>query len=486
MTLEELIASLRKQRDQKIKAERDATAKLTELRAAVDTTTPPTADDIRAAAAARDAARGEVDALTERIEELDKDLERAKAVDALQSQASGTIPAQRGVPYDRVARVGAEARTYRPDTDRSGKQFLRDVQAVFSPGGALATASVDRLTRHMQEEQVERAAYFGDKERMASLDAASERAVGTGAFAGLTVPQYLVDLVAPLARNMRPFADAINRHDLPPDGMTLNLSRITTGTTVGTQATENSAVSQQDIDDTLLTISVLTNAGQQTMSLQASRRGTGTEDVTVQDLIRVYHTELDRRCIYEASIGLSNVATTITYTDATPTVPETYPKFVQGVAQTEAAMLNMASGENLAVMHSRRWYWLQQGLSSTWPLISQPQTIAQMIGANYAETYGMGVRGILPNGTPVIVDNNIATNLGGGTNEDEAFTVDRTECHLWEDPQAPLFIRAEQTAAASLGVLLVVYGFFAFTHQRYAHAQKIGGTGFVTPAFTGV
>ena len=486
MTLEQLIASLRKQRDEKIKAERDAQAKLTELRARVDTTNPPTEDDIRAAGKARDDAREQVDALTERVAELDADLERQRAIDGLQSTPASDLPAQRGVPYDRAARVGAEERTYNRGNDRNGRQFVRDVQAVFSPGGALATASVDRLTRHMQEEQVERAAYFADRERMASLDAASERAVGTAAFAGLTVPQYLTDLYAPLARAARPFADAINKHDLPPDGMTLTLSQITTGTDVGSQATENSAVTEQNIDDTALVVSVLTNAGQQTMSLQASRRGTGTEDITVSDLIRAYHARLDRRLVQEAVIGLSAVATSVAYTDATPTVSETYPKITEAISGVEGAMLDMASGENLAVMHSRRWYWLQQGLSTSWPLIAQPGAMAQMLGENYGEVYGRGVRGVLPNGTAVIVDNNIATNLGAGTNEDEIYTVDRMECHLWEDPQAPLFIRAEQAAAASLGVLLVVYGFFGFTHTRYAQARKVNGTGLITPTFAGV
>ncbi|NJP75623.1 hypothetical protein HCJ99_33610, partial [Streptomyces sp. C1-2] len=51
---------------------------------------------------------------------------------------------------------------------------------------------------------------------------------------------------------------------------------------------------------------------------------------------------------------------------------------------------------------------------------------------------------------------------------------------------APMYIRAEQAKAASLGVLLVVYGYFAYTHARYPHARKISGTGLVTPAFTGV
>jgi hypothetical protein len=49
-----------------------------------------------------------------------------------------------------------------------------------------------------------------------------------------------------------------------------------------------------------------------------------------------------------------------------------------------------------------------------------------------------------------------------------------------------MFIRAEQPKLASLGVLLVVYGYFAYTHARYAQARKIGGTGLVTPTFTGV
>jgi hypothetical protein len=153
-------------------------------------------------------------------------------------------------------------------------------------------------------------------------------------------------------------------------------------------------------------------------------------------------------------------------------------------------MLDQASGENIAVMHSRRWYWLQNGLSSTWPLISQPGIVAQMLGENYNVAYGKGVRGILPNGTPVIVDNNVTTvGLAGavtGGTQDHTYVLDKREAHLWEDPAAPVFIRAEQPAAASLGVLFVLYGYFAYTFQRYAESQVISGTGTVTPAFTGV
>ena len=62
--------------------------------------------------------------------------------------------------------------------------------------------------------------------------------------------------------------------------------------------------------------------------------------------------------------------------------------------------------------------------------------------------------------------------------------VARQEAHLWEDPKAPLFIRAEQTQAKKLGIDLVVYGYFAACFDRVAGVhQKITGTGLVPAVF---
>lgn len=99
------------------------------------------------------------------------------------------------------------------------------------------------------------------------------------------------------------------------------------------------------------------------------------------------------------------------------------------------------------------------------------------------ERYGAGFRGVLPNGTPVVVDNNIATNTGAGTNEDEILFGAQSEFHLWEDPNAPMLIRAEQPKASTLQLLLVVYGYYAFTAERRDHAQVVTGTGLVTPSW---
>jgi hypothetical protein len=93
------------------------------------------------------------------------------------------------------------------------------------------------------------------------------------------------------------------------------------------------------------------------------------------------------------------------------------------------------------------------------------------------------IRGYLPDGTPVITDSNIATNLGAGTNEDEIYLVAPAEFFLWEDPAAPMLIRAESNPKGLL-VDLVVYGYYAFYGNRFTGGHhKVSGTGLTTPSF---
>lgn len=416
---------------------------------------------------ARDGAKADADGIRQKLANANKikaeELENHRAA----QQSTPTPSATRVPAYDQVARVGAEERTYHKGNDRRGAGFIRDLTRQFLYADVQAST---RLARHMAEERVERAQYL-------------ERAVGTGAFAGLTVPQYLTDMYAPATAALRPFADICNKHDLPSSGMTVNISRITTATGVALQSAENAAVQETNIDDTLLTENVQTAAGQQTISRQAIDRGTGVEDVVMDDLFRRYATALNSTLINQATSGLAAVSQAVTYDDASPTGVEAYPKILQGAANAEAALLGFAQPDAV-VMHSRRWYWLQSQMTSTWPLFGQPGISGQTAGTNFAERYGRGARGVLPNGLVAIVDNSVATNLGAGTNQDEAYVVATDECHLWEDPAAPVFIRAEQAAAANLGVLLVLYGYFAYSFRRYSNAfSRITGTGFVTPTF---
>src|SRR5262245_24424760 len=207
---------------------------------------------------------------------------------AKQSREIVPTPAAKRVPrkYDELARVGQEERTYHAGNDRTGAQFLRDVARQYL---RIDPHAEERLARHMHEERIERAAYL-------------QRAAGdttTVNWAGLVVPQFLTDLYAPAIAALRPFANICNQHELPPSGMTVNISRVTTAASVALQATELTAVSATSLDDTLLTENVQTAAGQQTMSRQAIDRGTGIESVVMDDLFRRYATTLDSTLIMQ-------------------------------------------------------------------------------------------------------------------------------------------------------------------------------------------
>lgn len=389
---------------------------------------------------------------------LDDESRNAK----LNEQVSRTAAGNRLPSYDSVARVGMEARTYNAGTDRVGTGFLADVgKAMIGDYSAQ-----ERLMRHTQEEQVERGQYL-------------TRAVGSGNFAGLVVPQYLTELFAPRAQAKRPFADTCNRHDLPANGMTVNISRITTGTGVGLQATENTSVTNVDMDDTLLTEPVQTAAGQQTVSRQAVERG-AVEEVVLGDLFNSYATALDSTLINQASTGLSAVSQLTSYGDVDPTAPELWPFFFQAQSKAEAALLGQATVDHV-IMHNRRWNWLCAQVTTSQPFAATEGHPINRNAVILTNEYGSNVRGVLPNGLRVVVDFNVPTTVG--TNQDEIYVVASEECHLWEDANAPVFIRAEQPQAGTLGILYVVYGYFAYSFRRYTNGmQKIGGTGLAAPA----
>ena len=406
-------------------------------------------------------------------------LARAKKIEAEEAEFDARAnsvtptPAARKMPkYDEVARVGNEERTYHKGNDPRGQGFLRDVcrQYLYND-----VQSASRLAHHMQEERVERANYM---ERAAGD-------IGTSGLGGLVVPQYLIDMVAPMAAAMRPFADICAHHELPAQGMTVYIPSITTATSAGLQASQLTAVSTTSIAETDVVISVQTAAGSQNVSRQAIDRGSGIDEVVLQDLMNRYNTVLDNTLLNGATHGMTNIAlgTLGAYADTQPTGAKLFPKFLAAASGVEATMLAMGRPTH-AVMHSRRWYWLSKEMTSSWPLINSQGIPPYAVGvADPHSAYNSGVRGVLPNGMLIVVDNNVTTTAT--SNQDEIYVVPQAECHLWEDGGAPVFIRAEQPNAAALGVLLVVYGYFAYTFERYPSGamQKIVGTGTTTPAF---
>jgi HK97 family phage major capsid protein len=308
-------------------------------------------------------------------------------------------------------------------------------------------------------------------------------------FEGLVVPAYLTSLAAPLARSGRPTLDfATNQMALPPSGMTLNISRMTTGTSTAIQQTQNTAVSETDADDTLLTINVRTIAGQQDLSRQAIERGTGIDSFVIGDLIRSWHTTLDSQVLNGAGTngtikGIRNSGgSAVTFTATTPTVALLYPKLADALQKVQS---NVFTTPTAWIMHPRRLAFLLAGVDGQ----NRPLVVPAAGGPMNAVSTGSGTAqygnsGYQLLGLPIITDASVATDLGAGTNQDEIYLVDGREMHLWEQPGSPFSLRFEATTAGSLTVKSVVYGYAAFTAERYPLAASIiSGTGLAAPTF---
>lgn len=478
MNLKELIKQLRANLAPKL-------TERTELRTSIDTvraacvaeSRDPSEAESRTVVAGNEriaAIDAEVERVNAQIAEYEDEIRRDEAADALAREINPT-----GAPaanQDRGLESVTEKRTYSRDSDPTGATFLRDVAADFLN---LRGAHRERLERHEQEEFAIRG------EQLA------ERAVTAAGSPGLVVPQYLVDMYAAKGRPGRKFADQCRPHALPETGMTVYIPRQTVLTTVDIQAAEMDTVSETDYDDELISVPVRTASGSQTISRQSSERSLGTEDIVFADLMRAYDSALDNKLINSAVWGLLAVANSVTYTDADPTAAELYNKIVGAQATAEDTLLDADEDDFFSLMRGRRWAWLKSQLTDKWPFMAAPGQVGNAVGTNLDNGYQAGVRGHLPDGGDVVTDNNLPNNLGAGTNEDVVAVVARQEAHLWEDPNAPIFIRAEQTQAKKLGIDLVLYGYFAACFDRVVDAQgtpkavhqKITGTGLIAPVF---
>jgi HK97 family phage major capsid protein len=409
-----------------------------------------------------------VDSLVEESRSLDTKIDKMKAQADADVKASEIRSAVADVAMPRAtgsATVTREERTYSPASDAS---FVKD---AFNAQFANDYAANDRLARHMREESIER------------------RDVGTAQFEGLVIPQYLIDLAAPFARAGRPFADfATNKMALPPSGMTLNISRMTTGSSTAVQVTQNDSVSETDVDDTLLTINVRTIAGQQDISRQAIERGTGIDTFVIADLIKSWHTTLDSQILNGAGTagtikGLrASGGNAITFTSTAPTVGLLYPKLADAIQQVQT---NAFVSPTHFVVHPRRLAFLLAAVDST----NRPLVVPAANGPMNAAGVGAGVSqygnsGYQMLGLPIITDASIGTTYGAATNQDEIYCVTASESHLWEQPGSPFALRFDATGAGNLTLKSVVYGYAAYTAERYPLAASIiSGTGLSAPTF---
>lgn len=342
-----------------------------------------------------------------------------------------------------------EPHTYRQDNNAK-VSFFTDLHAA-AKGDSFAQ---ERLARHQKETR-----------DVTTADP------GAGVF---LPPVYLSELWAELPREARPFADAVRKMPLPDAGISLTVPRVTTGTTTAIQSAENAAVSETDIDGTLLTVSVNTIAGQNDVSLRALERTMpGMDFLIFQDLRADYDEQLDTQLIAGTGtsgqhLGIRAVSgvNTVTYTDASPTAAELVPKIFDGIQKIAT---NRKRKADAILLHPTRAAWLASNLSTTFPLF-QLGVLTQAAGTQSA--------GFVDNfaGLRTIVDSNIVFDYGASTDQDEVYVLRTEDLILME---APLRFRVfPDVLSGTLQVRLQVVAFSAFISGRNPTAISIiSGTG---------
>lgn len=396
----------------------------------------------------------DIDVLEQRCKDADVEIERRKAiVERLEKieEARAKAPAVL-VDVEERAEISVirEETTYRPDT---GVSFFRDLATQRTNPDA-----AERLLRHKRETEGR------------DLSSASN---------GFIPPVYLSQFEVDVPRAGRPFANELPKATLPGSGTSFTIPRLATGAAVAAQ-TDGGVVQETDATTDTVTVFVRTIAGQQDMSQQLLDRSDPSFDAVIfRDLLNAYDTELDRQCLHGVAasnehVGIGNVSSinTVTFTEATPTAALTIPKLYDAIQKVASTRFVYPTH---IIMHPRRAASLAAGLSANTPLFQQGG-LNQAVG-----TQDTGVVGTIA-GLPVIVDANIQTTQGTGTNQDTIFVVYMPDMVLMEGEVRTRVLDAP--LSETLEVRLQVFGYSALASERHPKSiAAVTGTGLVTPSF---
>lgn len=405
---------------------------------------------------ARDAASAEVEALDAKVASTERAI---KDEDALGEAQQRTDPTGAKVP---AARTRPVSETYRKDGQRS---YFKDLHMARNKNDR---GAIDRLAEHDR----------------ACADDAEYRALTTvdGAGGDFVPPKWMVEQFINLARPGRIIADQVQGATLPTGTDSISLPRLATGTAVAEQSTQNTAVQNTDATTSAVTANVTTIAGQQVVSQQLlDQSPINMDNVLLGDLAADYAIKADLFVIQNNAtnkVGLLSVAgiNSVSYTDASPTPAELYPKVADAIQQIHTG--RYMPGDKI-FMHPRRWAWFMGAVDGQGRPLITPDSMNSM--ASSTGVISEGRVGVLQ-GLPVYVDPNIPVNLGAGTNEDRIIILRSSDTIFFEStPKSETF---RETYANQLSVLFRFHSYVALHASRLPKSiSVISGTGLATPTF---
>lgn len=433
----------------------------------------------------------ELEELQSRVTELEEDEKRSATAAELRAKYGQNAPEGPRVE------VVSEPKTYERGTKHS--YFLDVVRAQLSrgDGDGGVSAAQDRLRRHTQELDVEmpkreqrRAALAEQELRAVDKGSVFEKRVNpnrTDGQGGYFVPPlWLVDQYIDLPRFGRTFANTVRNLPLPAGTDSVNVPKVATGTATGVQTADAGTVTSTDMTDTFVTAPVRTIAGQQDIAIQLlDQSPVAFDEIVFADLIADYNQRLDTQCWSGSGSagqlkGVLNVSgiNAVTYTDATPTLPETYAPLMQALSLSAKNRKMMPTAVFLT---PSRWFWMASQLDSQNRPFILPETnapfnpLALQTGGDVEGPVGRVLN------FPLLADGNIPSNLGAGTNEDRIATMRTSDLFLWEGSMRTRVL--QEVLSNTLQVRLQVYNYAAFMPDRRPETiSVISGTGLIAPS----
>jgi len=413
----------------------------------------------------------EIRAQDERIKEL--------ADEAKRSASAAEARKEFVVPGDGTPQGGAKVTDPTVYVRENHKvSYFRDLVTSKFDGD---NSAVDRLVRHSK----------------AAADV-EQRALGntnaTGGSGGeFAPPEWIVDEWIRLARPGRVIADLFHHSDVPRGVSSINIPKISTGTSVALQTSQNSALAQTDLTTTYVSSGFSTLGGKQLVSqMLLDQSAINFDQVITTDLAAAYGQVLGTNIWSGAGTGVNNNAqvnglttaavpagNVVGFATTTPTAANLYSKAGGALAAFSA---NRFAQPTHWLMHPRRWYWLvTQSDTQSRPLVVPTQVAYNPIATADNPSMVAGNVGMFL-GLPVVIDPLMPANFGAGSNQDRVYLIKADDLWLFEsDPRSEVF---RETYADSVGVLFRLYAYVATIVNRQANSiAYIDGTGLIAPTF---
>jgi HK97 family phage major capsid protein len=372
-----------------------------------------------------------------------------------------------GLPATARGSLQQEA-TYR--IGGGGASYFRDLVTVAQPGNfgpAAVEAAGERLRRNQREAL--------DKLGLEYRDVVSTDP-GTGSF---IPPLYMGEQWIDKEVAGRPLADAVAKMPLSPTGKQMDFPRVQTAPAAAVQASEAAAVSEVDFDSETYSVTKVLIAGQNDLSIQAYEfADPGMDVVIMRELTKSYNSVLDSQLLAGSGSsgqhrGLRNVSGINTVSFASGNGAALLGKIYDAISQVATSAPGYVP--NAVVMHPRRAAWIASHRDTSGSLLQQG-AFAFAVGEQDAGfAYSLA-------GLGVVIDPNIATNLGTNTNEDELYVTAVDELILAEGEMRARVL--SEVLSGNMQIRLQLYAFSAFAGGRRPKViTRISGAGLTPPTF---